>query len=1342
MKRSSLAALLLAIAAPVALPAQTAYLVKDLNATRSGGASSRPEDFTGYKGRVYFSAYTPSADYEVWSTDGTEAGTIQVSNLPAVSNPTRPRTFRVVGGNLVFNASDSHGEELWVTDGTREGTRLMADVNAGTRSSFPSGRIVYHDKMLFAANDGIDGSELWITDGTPAGTRFFKDLVPGLNGSDPHSFVLFHDLIYFLAAGQLWKSDGTEAGTVAVAPISSLDILVAGDRLFFVGYTEQTGAEPWVSDGTAAGTHMIADLVPGSRSSTSSSDMNAFGDRVLFLMTDVAYHNALWISDGTTAGTHQLSDVVPGGGNFLSSQLAVLNGVAIFSASTPEYGAELWRTDGTAAGTVLVRDIEPGTAGSGARGLITVGNKVFFAATQNGKGAIWTTDGTAAGTQIVSGADSYVTLSSLLVNIDGTVWFSAANALNGFEPWKTDGTTAGTRMVANLSKDPAPNSDPGALVAAGDQLYFLADDATTPVDNSMHRSLFRTDGTSEGTLKLFHDIGSLEMSPVGRSLFFRTNELWKSDGTPETTGPATEWLHRFPGTPFIPTAVGDTLLTLVHIGNYYDTELFATKLAPGSPVVDLGVESGGGFTNYAGRTIFLSGKSLFTTDGTRAGTYEFARLDKSAQFSNPTPVVRGQFFFVSYSDTLGVQLWKSDGTFEGTVAVKSIPGLANLTAAGGNLFFMSGSQLGVTDGTDAGTHLLPANPETPPVAAGDRVVFMASDPANGSEPWVSDGTDAGTRLLRDLVPGALGSDSAYFTAAGPRVYFRAYDDAHGYELWVTDGTPEGTTVAADVEPGPRYSNPRDLTVAGNRLYFDATTSATGRELWALPLPSSPSLTIDDTRASESNAYARFTVRLSSASTQNVSVDFATADNVAIAGSDSDAKSGTLVFAPGETAKTIDVPLRADTLSENNESFRLLLRNATGAIVARSEGAAIIEDDDQLADLALSLDYTFLYAGGVKFNVTNNGPRAATNVVLTGTVTPIYLNGFCNVCSETIQLLSGETFSNGAPTASRDVQQYYTMTAHAVQRDPQLANNTVAWTAKGPLVMEAHQLTPGADAKVSFYDYGHAATVSVESSNPAVLTVLATVPGQQGETAGSFMIHAVSIGHATLRVFTTQGTLGTLDVDVLAPGTKVRWPGAITAFGNNTTTPFERGRGIYVDTNAMVPFTAQTATGLVTVVSSANGRELGRVLLTPDVHHYDLEVYATQMGDEAIEFRYAGDDNFLPMTVTSRLISLRGNVSITTTTERSGSTATVRVRVAGSPGSTPTGTIAISEGSQVLANGVTLTQVRLGLAEAVIPLTNVTPGTHTLTLEYTGDEFYYPVTQSTRITEDRRRGSRH
>jgi ELWxxDGT repeat protein len=113
--------------------------------------------------------------------------------------------------------------------------------------------------MIFAADDGVDGNELWITDGTPAGTRFFKDLAPGASSSDPSSFVLFNDTVYFVASGGLWKTDGTSEGTVMVKSVDQVtNLLVAGPRMFFSGYTAQAGSGPWVSDGTEAGTHLVA----------------------------------------------------------------------------------------------------------------------------------------------------------------------------------------------------------------------------------------------------------------------------------------------------------------------------------------------------------------------------------------------------------------------------------------------------------------------------------------------------------------------------------------------------------------------------------------------------------------------------------------------------------------------------------------------------------------------------------------------------------------------------------------------------------------------------------------------------------------------------------------------------------------------------------------------------------------------------------------------------------------------------------------------------------------------------------------------------------------------------
>lgn len=86
------------------------------------------------------------------------------------------------------------------------------------------GSIVY-----FTATDGINGFELWKTDGTVAGTVIVKDINPGAQSSSPAYLTNINGILYFSAAGaysnsfgydtELWKSDGTEAGTVLVKDI-------------------------------------------------------------------------------------------------------------------------------------------------------------------------------------------------------------------------------------------------------------------------------------------------------------------------------------------------------------------------------------------------------------------------------------------------------------------------------------------------------------------------------------------------------------------------------------------------------------------------------------------------------------------------------------------------------------------------------------------------------------------------------------------------------------------------------------------------------------------------------------------------------------------------------------------------------------------------------------------------------------------------------------------------------------------------------------------------------------------------------------------------------------------
>src|SRR5439155_489757 len=127
-------------------------------------------------------------------------------------------------------------------------------------------------------------------------------------------------------------------------------------------------------------------------------------------------------------------------------------------------------------------------------------------------------------------------------------------------------------------------------------------------------------------------------------------------------------------------------------------------------------------------------------------------------------------------------------------------------------------------------------------------------------------------------------------------------------------------------------------------------------------PANPSLTISGVSAPEGNsgmtAFA-FTVNLSAAGTQTVTVDYAAADGTATAaGNDYQPASGTLTFAPGQTSQTVTVLVSGDTVIEPDEVFYLNLTNGTNASISSGQAACTIRNDDT----AISIDNATQAAG--------------------------------------------------------------------------------------------------------------------------------------------------------------------------------------------------------------------------------------------------------------------------------------------------------------------------------------------------------------------------------------------
>ncbi|MCY7274697.1 MAG: DUF4347 domain-containing protein [Phormidesmis sp. CAN_BIN44] len=402
---------------------------------------------TNVNGTVYFQAYDPTNGNELWKSDGTVAGTVLVKDINPGSNSSYPNNLTNVNGTLYFRAFDpTNGNELWKSDGTAAGTVLVKDIFAGgSNSSGPTSLTNVNGTLYFRAYEDTNGYELWKSDGTAAGTVLVKDINPG----------------------------GLSAGVIGSEFSSPTNV---NGTLYFGAYEDTNGYELWKSDGTAAGTVLVKDIFAGSNSSDPDSLTNVNGT-LYFKARNTTNRYELWKSDGTAAGTVLVKDVFAGSNSSDLSNLTNVNGTLYFQA-TNSIGSELWKSDGTAAGTVLVKDINPGSGSSGPTSLTNVNGTLYFRAFDPTNGAeLWKSDGTAAGTVLVKDINPlFSSGGGSLTNINGTLYFQANDGTNGDELWKSNGTAAGTVLVKDIFSG-SNSSFPNNLVALDtSRLLFVAND--------------------------------------------------------------------------------------------------------------------------------------------------------------------------------------------------------------------------------------------------------------------------------------------------------------------------------------------------------------------------------------------------------------------------------------------------------------------------------------------------------------------------------------------------------------------------------------------------------------------------------------------------------------------------------------------------------------------------------------------------------------------------------------------------------------------------------------------------------------------------------------------------
>ena len=394
-------------------------------------------------------------------------------------------------------------EERTLLSGTPQ---LLADINPGAGASNPAQMIVIGSEAYFVANDGTHGNELWKTDGTSAGTVTVA-------GIDPSNLTNVNGELFFSVCDgsndyQLWKSDGTAAGTVMVK-----DMIPSQGYIFPPSYfTNVNGTlfftanyQLWKSDGTAAGTTTLA-------GDSNTPELTNVNGELFFCHVDFSTNqNQLWKSDGTAAGTTMVSALgrpSASSDDTFPQNLTNVNGELFFTV--PDGATyQLWKSDGTAAGTTMFESFPGYNAPSD---LTNVNGTLYFSANDGTHGAeLWKSDGTAASTVLVKDIDPGTAGSYpwQLTNVNGTLYFSANDGTHGLELWKSDGTAAGTIMVKDINPGTTTtwyshysgatydvtdqNSDPHNLTNVNGTLYFSANDGAHGYE------LWQSDGTAAGT---------------------------------------------------------------------------------------------------------------------------------------------------------------------------------------------------------------------------------------------------------------------------------------------------------------------------------------------------------------------------------------------------------------------------------------------------------------------------------------------------------------------------------------------------------------------------------------------------------------------------------------------------------------------------------------------------------------------------------------------------------------------------------------------------------------------------------------------------------------------------
>ena len=403
--------------------------------------------------------------------------------------------------------------------------------------------------------------------------------------------------------------------------------------------------------------------------------------------------------------------------------------------------------------------------------------------------------------------------------------------------------------------------------------------------------------------------------------------------------------------------------------------------------------------------------------------------------------------------------------------------------------------------------------------------------------------------------------------------------------------------------------------------------------------SQPSISINSPSQPEGNAGTSlmpFTVSLSAASTQTITVNYATADGTATAPSDYVATSGMLTFTPGQTTQTINVTINGDTTNEPNETFNVNLSSPTNATISNRMGTGTIQNDDAVPTVSI---------GNVSQNEGNSG------------TTPFVFTVTLSQASGQVVTVNYAT-ANGTATSPSD----YVAASGTVTFNPGTTTQTVTINVVGDTTNEPNEtFTVNLSSPTNTTISGGTGTGTILNDDAAPTLSINNVSQNEGNSGTTPFTFTVTLSGSTAQTVTVN--YATADGTATAPSDYTATSGTLTFNSGTTTqtitvnvngdTTFEPDETFTVNLSSPSNATISAATGNGTIVNDDPGNaDVGIVKTGP------TSGFVGQNGTFNLAISNSGPNTASNVVVTDTLPAGMQLVSATPSQGTCGATTTV------------------------------------------------------------------------------------